>query len=54
LSYYLNLPSGPAIVMVVSTLFALAFLLSPRHGVLVGPGRARPWRQLQRLLRPGL
>ena len=54
LSYYINLPSGPAIVMVVSTLFALAFLLSPRHGVLVGPGRARPWRQLQRLLRPGL
>lgn len=54
LSYYVNLPSGPAIVMVVSTLFALAFLLSPRHGVLVGPGRARPWRQLQRLLRPGL
>ncbi len=51
LSYYVNLPSGPAIVMVVSTLFALAFLLSPRHGVLVGPGRARPWRQLQRLLR---
>ncbi|MBW4459253.1 MAG: metal ABC transporter permease [Nodosilinea sp. WJT8-NPBG4] len=39
LSYYLNLPSGPAIVMVVSTLFGLAFLFSPRHGVLMGPKR---------------
>lgn len=34
LSYYFNLPSGPAIVLVVSGFFALAFLLSPRHGVL--------------------
>ncbi|TVQ05447.1 MAG: metal ABC transporter permease [Leptolyngbya sp. DLM2.Bin27] len=49
LSYYVNLPSGPAIVLVVSALFALAFLLSPRHGVLVGPGRVRPGRQLQRI-----
>lgn len=39
LSYYLNLPSGPAIVLVVSLLFALALLFSPRYGVLVGPGR---------------
>ncbi|HSM81947.1 MAG TPA: metal ABC transporter permease [Nodosilinea sp.] len=51
LSYYVNLPSGPAIVLVVSTLFALAFLLSPRHGVLVGPGRWRPLRSLQALAR---
>ncbi|NMF86601.1 metal ABC transporter permease [Nodosilinea sp. P-1105] len=38
LSYYLNWPSGPAIVLVVSMLFALAFLFSPTHGVLTGPG----------------
>lgn len=34
LSYYLNLPSGPAIVMIASALFALAFLLSPETGIL--------------------
>ncbi|MEB3289155.1 MAG: metal ABC transporter permease [Leptolyngbya sp.] len=34
LSYYFNLPSGPAIVLVASGFFALAFLLSPRHGVI--------------------
>ena len=34
LSYYVNLPSGPAIVLVVSGFFALACLLSPRHGLL--------------------
>ena len=33
LSYYFNLPSGPAIVLVVSGFFALAFLFSPRHGI---------------------
>lgn len=34
LSYYFNLPSGPAIVMVVSVLFLLALLFSPTHGIL--------------------
>jgi manganese/iron transport system permease protein len=34
LSYYFNIPSGPAIVMVVSLLFFLAFLFSPEYGVL--------------------
>lgn len=34
LSYYYNLPSGPAIVLVSSTLFLLAFLFSPTQGVL--------------------
>ncbi|MGC9503483.1 metal ABC transporter permease [Baaleninema sp.] len=34
LSYYYNLPSGPAIVLVVSGLFALAILFSPSQGVL--------------------
>ncbi|KZL50024.1 metal ABC transporter permease [Nodularia spumigena CS-591/12] len=33
LSYFYNLPSGPAIVLVVSGLFLLALLFSPRHGI---------------------
>ncbi|WP_219729880.1 metal ABC transporter permease [Sodalinema gerasimenkoae] len=34
LSYYYNLPSGPAIVLVATGLFSLSLLLSPRHGIL--------------------
>lgn len=37
LSYYYNLPSGPAIVMVVSVLFFLALLFSPTYGILTHP-----------------
>ncbi|NEP76296.1 metal ABC transporter permease [Okeania sp. SIO2G5] len=37
LSFYLNIPSGPAIVLVISTLFGLAFLFSPSQGVLTQP-----------------
>ncbi|NET09223.1 MAG: metal ABC transporter permease [Symploca sp. SIO2B6] len=37
LSYYWNVPSGPAIVMVASGLFSLAFLFSPTQGVLTQP-----------------
>ena len=33
-SYYLDLPSGPAIVMVVFCLFILALLFSPTQGIL--------------------
>ena len=33
LSYFYNLPSGPAIVLVVSGLFVLALLFSPSHGI---------------------
>lgn len=33
ISYFYNLPSGPAIVLVVSGLFVLAFLFNPQHGV---------------------
>ena len=33
LSYFFNLPSGPAIVLVVSGLFVLAFLFSPNYGI---------------------
>jgi manganese/iron transport system permease protein len=53
LSYYLNLPSGPAIVLVVSILFGLAFLLSPRYGVLTTPGTPRGGSLWQRLLQLG-
>lgn len=35
ISYFYNLPSGPAIVLVVSGLFLLALLFSPGHGILV-------------------
>lgn len=34
LSYFYNLPSGPAIVLVTFGLFVLAFLLSPSQGIL--------------------
>ncbi len=34
LSYWLNLPSGPAIVMVLSALFVAAYLFGPRYGVI--------------------
>lgn len=34
LSYWVNLPSGPAIVMVLSALFVAAYLFGPRYGVI--------------------
>jgi manganese/iron transport system permease protein len=34
LSYYYNIPSGPAIVMVISGLFFIALLISPRSSIL--------------------
>ncbi|NER24411.1 MAG: metal ABC transporter permease [Symploca sp. SIO1C2] len=37
LSYFFNLPSGPAIVLVAFGLFMLAFLFSPTQGVLTHP-----------------
>jgi manganese/iron transport system permease protein len=37
LSYFFNLPSGPAIVLVVSGLFLLALLFSPTHGIFTHP-----------------
>ncbi|MEY3867922.1 MAG: hypothetical protein RLZZ338_1813 [Cyanobacteriota bacterium] len=37
LSYYLNIPSGAAIVLVVFSLFFLTFLLSPTQGILTQP-----------------
>jgi len=54
LSYYFNLPSGPAIVLVASTLFTLAFLFSPTYGVLTHPqtstGTSQFWQDMKRLL----
>lgn len=37
ISYFYNLPSGPAIVLVTSGLFVLAFLFSPSQGILTHP-----------------
>ncbi|PSO47009.1 MAG: hypothetical protein BRC33_13700 [Cyanobacteria bacterium SW_9_44_58] len=56
LSYYFNIPSGPAIVMVAFGFFMLAFLFSPTHGVLThpsrGPGLAQSqiWQEIRGLL----
>lgn len=50
LSYYRNLPSGPAIVLVSSSLFLLALLFSPSQGILTRPNpsgsTARAMRRL--------
>lgn len=35
LSYFYNLPSGPAIVLVASGFFLFALLFSPRHGIFI-------------------
>ena len=55
LSYFYNLPSGPAIVLVASGLFILAFLFSPSQGIFTHPvNLAREpqiWRELKGLLR---
>lgn len=37
LSYFYNLPSGPAIVLVISGIFILAFLFSPSQGIFTHP-----------------
>lgn len=55
ISYYLNIPSGPAIVLVIFGLFLLALLLSPSQGILTRPEMANrsAWivRQLKDLRR---
>ena len=52
LSYFYNLPSGPAIVLVASGLFLLALLFSPRHGLLTHPaGSQQPSPLLQEIKR---
>lgn len=55
LSYYQNIPSGPAIVLVASGLFLLALLLSPSQGILTHPqvssGPSPLWREIKGLFR---
>jgi manganese/iron transport system permease protein len=54
-SYYLNIPSGPAIVLVIFGLFLLVLLFSPSQGILTRPEMANrsAWifRQLKDLRR---
>ncbi len=45
ISYFYNLPSGPAIVLVVSGLFFLTLLFSPRHGILTNQRSPIPSNQ---------
>ena len=54
LSYFYNLPSGPAIVLVASGLFVVSLLFSPTQGILTQPrtssGQIPPiWRELKNL-----
>jgi manganese/iron transport system permease protein len=54
LSYFYNLPSGPAIVLVASGLFVISLLFSPTQGILTQPrtssGQIPPiWRELKNL-----
>ncbi len=55
ISYFFNLPSGPAIVLVVSGFFTLALLFSPSQGILTYPqstsGGSALWRELKGLIR---
>ncbi len=55
LSYYFNLPSGSAIVMVAFGFFLLALLFSPTQGILTHPrahtsNQPQIWRELKGLL----
>lgn len=55
ISYFFNLPSGPAIVLVASGFFTLALLFSPSQGILTYPqsnSSGSPlWRELKSLIR---
>ena len=55
LSYFFNLPSGSAIVLVAFCFFMLAFLFSPSQGILTNPrsnsGQSQIWREIKGLLR---
>lgn len=53
ISYYLNVPSGAAIVLVVSSLFVLALLLSPSQGILTSPDAVRNSARILRSLKRG-
>lgn len=55
LSYWFNLPSGPAIVIVVSALFVVVLLFSPCHGVLTQPAAPRQpslfWQEIRAIFK---
>jgi manganese/iron transport system permease protein len=55
LSYFYNLPSGPAIVLVASGFFVLALLFSPSYGIFTQKqsnlGQSSLWRELKQLFR---
>ena len=55
LSYFFNLPSGPAIVLVASGLFVLAFLFSPSHGIFTQRNANNEpfplWKEIKQLFR---
>ncbi|MCL1472541.1 metal ABC transporter permease [Argonema antarcticum] len=55
LSYFFNLPSGPAIVLVASSLFVLALLFSPSYGIFTqrhsDSGALLLWREIKQLIR---
>lgn len=51
ISYYLNVPSGPAIVLVVSGLFLLTLLFSPSQGILTKPEVANRSAMILRILK---
>lgn len=53
ISYFFNLPSGPAIVLVASGFFTLALLFSPSQGILTYPQTASAmplWREVKNIL----
>jgi manganese/iron transport system permease protein len=53
LSYFYNLPSGPAIVLVASAIFILAFLFSPSQGIFTHPNQNRQsplLKEIQKLI----
>lgn len=54
ISYFFNLPSGPAIVLVASGFFTLALLFSPSQGILTYPQASTTmplWREVKSILR---
>lgn len=55
LSYFFNLPSGPAIVLVASGIFVLAFLFSPSHGIFTQRNYNNEpfplWKEIKQLFR---
>jgi manganese/iron transport system permease protein len=50
-SYYLNIPSGPAIVLVLFGLFLLALMFSPSQGILTRPEMGNRSASIWRVLK---